>query len=89
MLIKDLINKIKNFPSKTDLPIGELLKEHLVKIEPIRILNKSAKTIMYKYFFDIENQHYILIEEYLFKERETSFNLHRAIGKNFYLYKDE
>ena len=89
MDIKNLINKIKEFPSKIDTIIGELLKENLVEVESVRVLNKSAKTIMYKYFFKLEEINYILIEEYLFKERETNFDLRRAVGKNFYIYKDE
>jgi len=75
MDIKSLINKIEEFPSKIDTIIGELLKENLVEVESVRVLNKSAKTIMYKYFFELEEINYILIEEYLFKERETNFDL--------------
>ena len=89
MDIANLIAKIKDFPAKIDTVIGDLIKENLKDMKSVRVLNKSAKTIMYKYFFELKKQNYILIEEYLFKERETNFDLRRAVGKNFYIYKDE
>ena len=89
MIIKNILDKIKKFPTKLDSHLGELLKEQLIDVEPQRTVNKSSKTIMYKYPFKFANNKYLFIVEYIFKEYETFLDLKRAIGANYYIYKED
>ena len=89
MILDNIVSKISKFPSKLDSHLGELLKDELKNIDPSRTVNKNSKTIMYRYPFQLNDTKYLFIVEYIFKERETFLELKRAIGINYYLYKDE
>jgi hypothetical protein len=89
MIIRNIIKDIKKFPSKLDSHLGELLKENLSDENATRHVNKDSKTIMYKYPITIDNEKFIFIVEYIFKEYETFLDLKRAIGINYYIYKDD
>ncbi len=89
MILENILYQIKKFPKKLDKHLGELIKEQLSDITPERTVNKSAKTIMYKYRFKLDKISYLFVVEYIFKEYETFLDLKRAIGINYYLYKEE
>ena len=89
MIVKNIINDIKKFPSKLDSHLGELLKENLSEEKAVRTVDKNAKTIMYRYPIEIDDKKYIFTVEYIFKEYETFLDLKRAIGINYYIYEDK
>ncbi len=80
-----IISRKKKFPCKLSRMEGEILKKHFA-FQPINTkAQKDKKDISYKYIKEIEGKTYILLEEYLFRDRETFLDIKRAIGINYYL----
>jgi hypothetical protein len=86
---RDVVNGIKNFPCRISRNDGEILKKNFdyhPEVKDNRRKNKS--TLEFRYFKEIDGNKYTLLEEYLFRDRETFLDLKRAVGKNFYLNKE-
>ncbi len=73
------------FPCKLNKFEGEILKQQFILDENSVHQQKDKKDITYKYSLEIEGVKYTLIEEYLFRDRETILDIKRAIGVNYYL----
>ena len=85
----EILKRIKNFPCKISRTDGEIIKNNF-ELQPVRKDNdKRNKTVLeFRYFKEINGVKYTLLEEYLFRDRETFLDLKRAVGKNFYLNKE-
>ena len=80
-----IISRQKKFPCKLSRIEGEILKKHF-DLQPINTsTQKDIKDIGYRYIKEIEGKTYVLLEEYLFRDRETFLDIKRAIGINYYL----
>jgi len=86
--MESVLNIIKmkgKFPCKLNKFEGEILKQQFILDENSVHQQKDKKDITYKYSLEIEGVKYTLIEEYLFRDRETILDIKRAIGVNYYL----
>lgn len=83
----EIISKIDHFPFKLKKTEGELLKESFVLDKRIFNEQEEVRDIKYRYTKNIDGLDYVLIEEFMFKDNETEFDIFRAIGVNFYINK--
>ena len=86
--VLNIIKAKEKFPCKLNKFEGETLKQHFILDENSINKQEDKKDISYKYYQEIEGVKYILIEEYMFRVRETVLDIKRAIGVNYYLNKD-
>ncbi|MBZ4682876.1 MAG: hypothetical protein PWP46_331 [Fusobacteriaceae bacterium] len=82
----EILNSINNFPKKIDKKIGEKLKRDFILDNSFSNKN-SVKNLERRYYFNNNNEKYILIEEFLFKENESEITIENAIDINYYINK--
>ena len=72
-----------SLPSKIDKDLAYKIKEKATLLKTHR--DENAKELYFQYSFDYKKKHFILTEEYLFRENESILDIKRAIMKNYYL----
>jgi len=87
--LDDVLSVRQTFPCKIELREADLLKEHFTLLPSIKKDIFNTKTLRYRYQMDYEGFSYILLEEYMFREKETDFELKHAIAINYYLNRIE
>ncbi|TDT68641.1 hypothetical protein EV215_1708 [Hypnocyclicus thermotrophus] len=81
----EILNSIDNFPKKIEKKKGEILKQDFILDSNFK--QNSLKNLERRYYFNKDNEKYILIEEFLFKENEMEIKLENAITINYYINK--
>lgn len=84
-LWQKILSEIDDFPTKLNKHNGEILQKNFTYITNESDNEKFSKSIKYKYVRKIDNNEYILIVEYLFRDNEVILDIQRAIGKNYYI----
>jgi len=90
MDIKELekfVLSIKKMPCKLSNLEGRSLKQFFSLIPHENTLEKNVKSLRFRYEMELNKEKYLLLEEYLFREKETHLDLNRAIAINYYLNK--
>lgn len=83
--ISKIVSAIEKFPSKITSRDGRILKQSFEQIELFKTNCENTKSLRFKYRKIINDEEYLLMEEYLFNERETILELKHAITVNYYL----
>jgi hypothetical protein len=83
--IEQVISAINKFPSKITSSDGRKLKKFFEPTEQMKTTCENIKSLRFKYRKKINDQEYLLLEEYLFNERETILDIKHAITVNYYL----
>jgi len=84
-----IIKDCTKFPCRISEFKAEILKKDFELDENQIQKQKDQKNLLYKYFYQYCNEQYMLLEEFLFRDNETFLDIKRAMGKNYYLYKQE
>jgi hypothetical protein len=88
--ITEIILKKDHFPCVLKKTEGQILKKYF-KADETFIKNRCNRNhiddLEFRYIYKEDEDVFILIEEYLFKENEAILNLENAIGVNYYLNK--
>jgi predicted lipid carrier protein YhbT len=87
----DIILKKENFPCMLRKSEGQTLKKFF-DLDQNFLKKRSERNhiddLEFRYIYNENNEKYILIEEYIFKENESVLNIENAIGVNYYLNKN-
>ena len=89
MTIANIIDSCPKFPCHISEIKAKTLKYYFKLDEEDIQRQQDQKALLYKYFYQYDNEQYMLLEEFLFRDNETFLDIKRAIGKNYYLYKQE
>ena len=84
---EDILSKFTSFPTIVDKTDAQVLKDGFEFDKKVLNEQECRKDIKYRYKKNIDGSDYILIEEYFFKDNETSLDLRNALGTNYYLNK--
>ncbi|MGM0507554.1 MAG: hypothetical protein ACQERZ_00055 [Fusobacteriota bacterium] len=82
---KRFLKSIKKFPIRLSPTEAELLKPKFQLDKKFLDKQDDKSDIEYRYFSEVDEYKYILIEEFMFKEGEVFLNIENAIGKNYFL----
>lgn len=83
--IEEVISAINKYPSKIATADGRKLKKIFAAVEQVKTTIGNTKSLRFKYKKKIDDHDYLLLEEYLFNERETILDIKHAIAVNYYL----
>lgn len=83
----EILDSKKKFPCKINKKEGKILTENFERDKTFHDDHNDKKDIEFRYFKKNHNAEYVLIEEYMFRDNETYFELNRAIDINYYLSK--
>ncbi|MBN2461165.1 MAG: hypothetical protein JXB60_06110 [Candidatus Cloacimonetes bacterium] len=87
-VIRKILASKKRFPCRLDNIEGDICKEYFV-LDTEHIQNQHHwKELQFRYHGRIDNEEYLLLEEYMFRDNETILDIKRAIGKNYYLSRE-
>ncbi|WP_319370897.1 hypothetical protein [uncultured Ilyobacter sp.] len=88
--ITDIILKKDHFPCLLKKTEGQTLKKFF-DIDEVFIKNRCNRNhvddLEFRYIYKDEQNIFVLIEEYLFKENEAILTIENSIGVNYYLNK--
>jgi hypothetical protein len=83
--VHSILLKINKFPCKLPIEEGRILKQDFQQIKKTTPNLTNSKSLRFKYWKEIDDADYFLIEEYLFNDRETVLDIRHAITINYYL----
>ncbi len=86
MKAEDIIASKRNFPCVLNKEEGEIIKKEFHSLNSYIDKQKDLKDIELKYTKSINGSTYVLIEEFMFREKESVLDINEILGVNYYLF---